>query len=218
MKKSELTKLIESLQDNDDIDETVSKSDLGKVLVNSGLTLDAFKDKVANDKDFIAFMNSEKDKHSKKAFDTWKTNNLQKLVDEEYKKQHPEADPKDTEMAELKRKIEQMEKEKQKDKSTNKALKFATEKKLPAELVDFVVSEDEATTMANLEKLASIFSSHDSALKAEILKDNTYIPPKGGNPTTNNPWSKEHFNLTEQGKILRENPELAKKYIAESKQ
>jgi hypothetical protein len=24
-----------------------------------------------------------------------------------------------------------------------------------------------------------------------------------------NPWSKEHFNLTEQGKLLRENPELA---------
>ena len=24
-----------------------------------------------------------------------------------------------------------------------------------------------------------------------------------------NPWSKEHFNLTEQGRILRENPELA---------
>lgn len=27
----------------------------------------------------------------------------------------------------------------------------------------------------------------------------------------NNPWSKEHFNLTEQGKMLRENPELAAK-------
>src|SRR5690606_36019732 len=24
-----------------------------------------------------------------------------------------------------------------------------------------------------------------------------------------NPWSKEHFNLTEQGRIIRENPELA---------
>lgn len=27
-----------------------------------------------------------------------------------------------------------------------------------------------------------------------------------------NPFSKEHFNLTEQGKLLRENPELAQKY------
>lgn len=29
-------------------------------------------------------------------------------------------------------------------------------------------------------------------------------PPRG-----NNPWSKEHFNLTEQGRMLKENPELA---------
>ncbi|MDQ4678655.1 phage scaffolding protein, partial [Stenotrophomonas maltophilia group sp. RNC7] len=29
-----------------------------------------------------------------------------------------------------------------------------------------------------------------------------------------NPWSKEHFNLTEQGRIFRENPELAKQLQA----
>lgn len=32
-------------------------------------------------------------------------------------------------------------------------------------------------------------------------------------PGTKNPWSKDHFNLTEQGKLLRENPELAKQYM-----
>jgi len=32
-----------------------------------------------------------------------------------------------------------------------------------------------------------------------------------------NPWSREHFNLTEQGRILRENPELAKKLKASAK-
>src|SRR5690606_24724391 len=31
-------------------------------------------------------------------------------------------------------------------------------------------------------------------------------PSPGG---IKNPWSKEHFNLTEQARILRENPELA---------
>lgn len=35
--------------------------------------------------------------------------------------------------------------------------------------------------------------------------NNRNITPTGGK----NPWSKEHFNLTEQGKLLRENPELA---------
>lgn len=31
----------------------------------------------------------------------------------------------------------------------------------------------------------------------------------GGKPPINNPWSKEHLNLTLQAKILKENPELA---------
>lgn len=39
----------------------------------------------------------------------------------------------------------------------------------------------------------------------------------GTPPGVKNPWSKEHFNLTEQGRILRENPELAKQLQAAAK-
>ena len=35
-----------------------------------------------------------------------------------------------------------------------------------------------------------------------------------GKQTTKNPWSKEHFNLTEQGRLLREDPELAAQFKA----
>lgn len=51
----------------------------------------------------------------------------------------------------------------------------------------------------------------------ETYKD-LFVPPVTGrlpynkdtNPTgVKNPWSKEHFNLTQQAKILKENPELA---------
>lgn len=40
-----------------------------------------------------------------------------------------------------------------------------------------------------------------------------YDPAGGGTPV-NNPWSKEHFNLTEQGKLIRENPAQAKELAA----
>ncbi len=50
----------------------------------------------------------------------------------------------------------------------------------------------------------------------EAYKDLFEQPLSGKTPPNNgesnpryNPWSKEHFNLTQQGKILRENPELA---------
>lgn len=39
----------------------------------------------------------------------------------------------------------------------------------------------------------------------------------GGNKTDKNPWSKEHFNLTEQGRIARENPQLAAQLKREAK-
>lgn len=40
-----------------------------------------------------------------------------------------------------------------------------------------------------------------------------YDPAGGGTPI-NNPWSKEHFNLTEQGKLILENPAQAKELAA----
>ena len=46
-------------------------------------------------------------------------------------------------------------------------------------------------------------------------------PNKDTNPVgdeyKNNPWSKEHLNLTEQGRIIRENPELAARLKAATK-
>ncbi|MFA6809315.1 MAG: DUF4355 domain-containing protein [Eubacteriales bacterium] len=185
MKKSELTKLIESLGDDAEVDETISKSDLGKALVSSGLTLDAFKEKVESDSNFKSFLDSEKDKHATKSLETWKTNNLQKMVDEEYKKQHPEADPKDTEIAKLKKQFEDMQKESLKKDLTNKALKAMTEKKLPADLVNFIVGSDEDTTNKNLETLEKIFNQHDESIKTEILKNDTYKPggQGGAEPT-----------------------------------
>jgi hypothetical protein len=55
-------------------------------------------------------------------------------------------------------------------------------------------------------------------------KNKNLIPPtvKGNDPYNKeknpngikNPWSKEHFNLTEQGKLLKENPELARQFMA----
>ena len=34
--------------------------------------------------------------------------------------------------------------------------------------------------------------------------------PEGFNEGVKNPWSKENWNLTEQGRMLKDNPELAK--------
>lgn len=215
MIKTDLLEKIKNAKDDEDINSLLAGTDIEKQFKGAEPTLDTFKQKIKSDSDFKKFMDSEKDKHLQKGIETFKTNNLQKLVVEEYKKQHPETDPKDTKMAELERKIELMEKEKLKESLSNKALKVATEKKLPIELIDFVVGADEETTNKNLDTLEAIFSKHDETLKADLLKDTSYTPPAGGGTIAKNPWSKDNFNLTLQGKLLKENPELAKKYLAE---
>lgn len=181
MLKKELAKLLEALKDDDNVDEILGGTEPVKALVSSGLTLDAFKAKLENDPNFKSFMDNEKDKHSKKAFETWKQNNLQKLLDDEIKKRYPEKDPKDKALEDLKIEMEKMKAENLKKDLTNNTLKVMTEKKLPTGLVNLIVGADEDSTNKNLETLEKIFADHDEAIKTEILKKDTYKPGgKGG--------------------------------------
>lgn len=41
-----------------------------------------------------------------------------------------------------------------------------------------------------------------------------YKPPAGGKPNADNPWAKDTFNLTEQGRIFKENPAQARELAA----
>jgi hypothetical protein len=163
----EVKNYFEANKDSEDV-----KSFLG------GFTnVDVFKEKVNTDPNFKSFMDSEKDKHSSKSLDTWKTNNLQKLIDDEVKKRFPEADPKDTEIANLKAQFEQMQKDALHKELTNQAYKAATERKLPPDLIDFVVGHDADSTNANLEKITKIFAEHDEVIRKEFVKNNSYTPP-----------------------------------------
>jgi 6-pyruvoyl-tetrahydropterin synthase len=165
----EVKQYFETNKDNDDV----------KGFVNGFSNLDVFKNKISTDSDFKKFVDSEKDKHSAKALETWKQNNLSKLIDDEIKKRFPEVDPKDVELKKLQAQIEKMQQDSTKKELTNKALKVATEKKLPTELVDFVVGTDEESTNANLTKLEKIFIAHDEAIKKQFVKDTSYVPPTG---------------------------------------
>jgi hypothetical protein len=122
------------------------------------------------------------DTYHNKGLESWKTNNLTKMVDEEVKKRFPDADPKDVAMAQLKAEFENMKNSTLKEKLTNKTLKQFQELKLPSELVDFIVG-DEESTKKNIEMLKNLFATHDEAIKTEFAKGNSYVPPaaKGGN-------------------------------------
>ena len=119
------------------------------------------------------------DKQSAKGLETWKTNNLAALVDEEVKKRFPETDPKDVELANMKAKLEALEKEAARKELLIKAQAVATEKKLPVSLVSFFIGEDEKATNKNLESLEKAFTEALSASVYDRLKQGNHIPENG---------------------------------------
>ena len=177
-------------------------------------SLEVFKNKL-NDADFKSFMDSEKDKHLTKGLETFKTNNLDRIYTERFNVENPTADPKEIannkKMADFEAKIANMEKEGIRKDLTSKSQKIAIEKKLPLDLVDFFIGENEEVTVKNLDKLEAIFASHVETLVTERLKGNSYTPPKGTGGATG--ITKESFatmSYKEKLKMYTENPEQYK--------
>ncbi|MFC5468419.1 DUF4355 domain-containing protein [Cohnella suwonensis] len=95
------------------------------------------------------------------------------------------------------------------------ALETLAEKGLPKQLADILDYSDAEKANASIASVETAFRAAVEAGVNERLKGN---PPGGGGGGKGggqiNPWKKETFNLTEQGRIIRENPELAKQLKA----
>lgn len=98
------------------------------------------------------------------------------------------------------------------------ALETLAEKGLPKGLADILNFTDAESTKGSIEAVETAFRAAVEAGVNERLKGS---PPGGGGGSRFtgqvNPWKKETLNYTEQGKILRENPELAQQMIAAAK-
>ncbi len=118
------------------------------------------------------------DKYHTKGLETWKTSSLPKVLDDEIKKRFPAADPKDIELANIKKELEQIKNDASRKDLTNKALKIATEKNLPVELIDYLIGSDEESTTNNLNKFETVFNSKlTSSIEAKLKGDKNYVPP-----------------------------------------
>lgn len=177
MLKSELLELVKDMDDNTNIDEVVSKN---------YLTLDNFKSKL-DESEFKSFMDSEKDKHSSKAIATalenFKTKDMQKLIDAEVLKRTGDNEtPEQKQIRELKQQFEALQKEKTHAEMVSKYKDVLNEKKIPSQLVDFLLADDEDTTNANIDLFENSMKAFVDAKVEERMKDTSYTPPenKGG--------------------------------------
>lgn len=116
------------------------------------------------------------DSYFSKGLETWKQNNLSKLVDEEIQKRNPSTDPKDIELNKLKSQLEQMKADSLKKDLTANAIKYATTKNLPVDMVDFLVGADEDSTNKNMKAFEKAFQTAVDNAVNEKLKTSGHIP------------------------------------------
>jgi flagellar motility protein MotE (MotC chaperone) len=159
------------------------------------------------------------DKAVTQGIDTWKTNNLDKLVDELHNKKYPPEDDRDKELREVKERLQRIETEKTRESLKATAIKKAVEKGLPVDIIDKFIGDDETATLANIDILEQAFTASVNTAVEKRFKNGGGNPPTEDKPEVKdkgNPWKKETFNLTEQGRILREDPEKAKRLMSEA--
>ncbi|PLS04027.1 DUF4355 domain-containing protein [Neobacillus cucumis] len=117
------------------------------------------------------------DSYFTKGLETWKSNNLKKLVDEEVKKQNPPTNPLEKQLEDLKRELLLKD-------LKAKAKDVASENKLPLKIVDYFVGNDEESTIANLKTLQEVFDTHINERVQEQLKSGGINPAQGTTPPT----------------------------------
>ncbi|MCY8467243.1 DUF4355 domain-containing protein [Bacillus atrophaeus] len=143
------------------------------------------------------------DEHFSKSLNTWKTNNLQKHVDEKVKELYPEKDPLELKVANLEKQLAMKE-------MRSFAMDKAHKEGLPLELVDLVMGEDQEKTSSNLDLLKGVFSQHIENKTQERLKADG-IDPKGSQEPPKTFTMEQLRNMSEEEYI--KNQEAVDAYL-----
>ena len=164
------------LADNKDQDEV--KTYLGELSAVSADKVKGFLDTDEGKK----LLQPRLDSYFAKGLDTWKTNNLDKIVEEEVNKRNPQKTPEQIELEKLRKEIEDERKARNRESLVNKALKVADEKKLPKGIIDFFIADDEENTLTNLSKLEEEYSKAiQSAVDSKFKEHGRDIDHHAGN-------------------------------------
>lgn len=125
------------------------------------------------------------DSHFTKGLDTWKANNLDALVDAKVKELYPEETEEQKRIRKLEKELEDQKTAAQREKLLNKAVSYASEKQLPADVAEFFIGEDEESTMKNL---GAFEEKYNAALQKAIeskFQENGRDVQSGSNEPTN---------------------------------
>lgn len=216
MLKSELLERLKDIADDADINETIlSIEDFAKSskFDTNKLTIEDFKNVLANNKEIKAYYTSALDSGISKAVNShdekFKKEKLPLLVDAEIKKRSNEGKSEtEIQLQEMKEQLEKMKAEKLKADMSAKYTKVLSEKGLSTELIDFVLGADDETTTANIDKINSIIGNVANSRVKEKIGESSY--------------KQEGISNSNVGKItweqVVENPKLYSDYMSQNKE
>ena len=176
MLKKDLLKKIETAKDDEDINSLLTGTDVESTFKVEP-TLDVFKTKLT-EKEFKSFMDSEKDTHANKALETWKTNNLQTIInDEVLKATGKKKTPERNQIEKLQKDFEEQKAKAEKAETVAKYKDVLAEKKIPMEMIDYFLTDNEETTNTRIDNFTTYVEGMVSSGVKEQISAGNYTPP-----------------------------------------
>lgn len=166
-----IEEILESLQDNEALKNDLLANLVNDDVVNNYLDSDAGK----------KILQPRMDRNFNKGLDSWKQNNLEKIINEEMTKRFPNETPEQKQIRELKQQMEQIKQEAVREKLTAQATEIASKSGLPAALVKYFVGSTEEETRCNLELFESEYKAQLDKSVVERTKGTTPTTPTQAN-------------------------------------
>ncbi|NRT78124.1 DUF4355 domain-containing protein [Clostridium beijerinckii] len=187
MKKIDISKLIETLGDEDNVLNVLKDNEEFKGFAKSlsdinNISAEDFKNLLANNKEVKGYYTSSVDSAISKAINThdekFMAEKFPQLVEEEIKKRSNVGKTEDQiKYEDLQKEFEKMKTENAREKLSSKYVKVLGEQGLNPELIDFVLGQDEDTTNKNIEKISNIINSQVQKGVKTRFGESAYTPP-----------------------------------------
>ena len=186
---------------NEEIKAEVEESKAA--LINKeNLTLEELKNIINENEGFKAWLSSEKDRHFSTSLNTWKENNLSKEVEKEISKRYPAETEEQKKLRDLELKLQAMEQESKMKELKANTMRVINDKQLDSEILDFVLSDNEETTIANIDKFEGLVERLANKRLEEKYKNANTTPTQSVGQATLTEYEKSKAAGDVRGMLL----------------
>lgn len=178
MQKREMIELLKNVEDESEIDSLLENLELFKSKEPKSPTIDEFKSLILSDSNFKSFMDKENSKYYSEKLEHFKKNDMQTLINAEVLKRTSTNETEEQKaIRELNQKLDRLEKEKRHTEMISKYKDVLSEKKIPTNLIEYLLSDDDEKTNANIDIFENSMKQYIQARVDERIKDGSYTPP-----------------------------------------